>query len=454
MNVTEELSKFCNSVTYSQLTPSTILAGKRAIIDTHGVIHSGYQEPVSGILFNWVEKQNSDGNSTILGYEMKTSPNLAALVNGTMGHAIDYDDVSSLLKGHPSIPVYAAVLAVAEHENKSGADIITAFLLGVEVMTKLGGVLSPSHYYKGWHATSTLGVIGAAIAVGKLYNFSQEQFQTLIGLSSTMMSGLMANFGTMTKPFHIGYAARNGIEAAQLVRDGLTASKHILESEIGVFRLYTDEDVNNDWIHELGNPWTIEEPGFSIKRYPCCYGTHRFADAAYFLTTEYPLELDDIEGIECIGPKSTYVPLIYDNPTTGLEGKFSLEYVVSAMLVDKKLTIDSFTDEMVNRPNIRQLMKKVSRIVDDSIYEDREKGIMGTCQVKVKTKNKEFIKKVSDPKGSANNPLNLEELKEKFVDCLTKTKSQGPEILFESMLNLENENSLKNILRRNLNNAL
>jgi 2-methylcitrate dehydratase PrpD len=447
MNFIEKLSHFCSSVKYEDFSPEIVGKAKKAIIDTHGVIFTGYKEQCSEILLDWVKNQGGKGQSTVLGYDFKTTPNFAALVNGTMGHATDFDDVFLPMRGHPSIPIYASVLAVSEAEQKTGKELIEAFLIGVEVVTRISSYMNPSHYLRGWHATCTIGVLGAAAAAGKLYGFNEEQFKTALGLSSSMISGLRLNFGTMTKPFHVGYAAKNGIEAAQLVKQGFEASHQIFDVEKGVFDLYTDEEIQPDWGDNLGKPFSIDHPGFNIKRYPCCYATHRAADAAHNLSKKLSLDFDDIDKIECVAPVATFTPLIHHRPKKGLEGKFSLEYVVAAMLMDQKLAPLTFTDEMVSRPAVQKLIPKVVAKEDPSIHEDRAKGDMGYVELIVYAKNRVYKERVAEAKGSANNPLNREELKEKYIDCHSLiNKRETAKSTFAILEDLENVDSVQTFI--------
>lgn len=446
MNFMNEVSEFCRSVQYVDLPEKVIENAKIAIIDTHGVIFTGYEEPVARILVDWVKQQSGKSKSTVLGYGFRTSESLAALVNGTMGHAIDFDDVNAGLRGHPSIPVYVAVLAVGEAENKTGKDLITAFCIGVEVMTKLGTYMNPSHVVNGWHSTATLGVVGVAAAIGKLYDFNESQFKKVFGLASSMMSGLKINFGTMTKPFHIGFCARNGIEAAQLVNRGFTACDDSFTPKTGVFDLFTTEEEKDFWGSDLGKPWTLLEPGFNIKRYPCCYATHRFADAAYRMVNQHRIDPNDIQRIECVAAAGTFAPVIHHRPTKGLQGKFSLEYIVSAMLVDHRIGIDSFTDEMVNRPIIQQLIPKVLLREDSTIKENRAVNDTGYVELIVETRKTTLKEKVVHAKGSSRNPIDIHELKEKFIHCLAHAgHSARSENFYAALFELEKTNDLQQL---------
>lgn len=436
---TREIAEFSSSINYDDLSNEVIEKAKIVISDTYGVIYTGYKQPVSEILLEWIEENGGKGQSTITGYDIKTNPSFAALINGTMAHSIDYDDVNSQLNGHASAVVLPAVLAVAEAEQKTGKEILTAFITGVEVCCKLGSYMNPSHYRIGWHSTATIGVLGAAVAIGKLYEFDTEKMRTVLGLAGSMMSGLRANFGTMTKPFHVGYAARNGVEAAQFVKNGLTASKEIFTQHNNIFSIYSTEEVSESIGIDLGKPWSLVNPGFNLKRYPCCYETHRIADAAEKIILNRDIDISDIKKIECYVPKGGLAPLIYNRPQNGLEGRFSMEYVVSAMLIDKKINLNTFTDEMVRRNEVQELITKVEAIEDKQIYINRNTGELGYVLLKIYFGDKVVQEKVLHAKGSSMIPLDDSEHKRKFMNSLTNAGVQKRKAneLYNRLMNIE-----------------
>lgn len=415
----EELSDFLVNKTYDDLSPALIEKAKEAMIDSHAAVLSGYGEEVSDLIMEWVKEEGGRAQSTVLGYDVQSTVSLSTFVHGMMGHAIDYDDVSPPLRGHPSLLVYASILSIAEAEGKSGKDMILSFLLGTEVMIKIGINLNPSHYLKGWHSTSTIGVIGAAVAAGKLYGFNKDEYKTVLGLVSSMMSGLRRNFGTMTKPFHVGNAARSGVEAAQLVKKGFTASHHPFDSPGGVFDLYSDELEEGGWKGAFGEPWSILDPGFHTKKYPCCYATHRYIDGILELSSN-DIAIDEIMKIECIGAKGNFAPLRNTPPETGSEGMFSLEYIVAVALIDGTIDFNSFTDEKVHKENVKELMTKVEVIEDDSIKEDRSAGDNGYIVINMYLEDEVVKIKIVDGKGSAMNPLTDIELRDKYMNCSKK----------------------------------
>jgi 2-methylcitrate dehydratase PrpD len=448
-SITAEIAEFCSVTKFEDLNEDSINKAKMVMTDTYGVIYSGYKQPVSDILVDWIQKRNeSQEEATVLGYDFKTSLQNAALINGTMGHAIDFDDVSSALRGHPSVVIFPTVLAVGEHLKASGKDILLAFVLGVEVMIKLSKYLNPSHYLKGWHSTPTLGVIGSAVATGKLFGFNKEQMQTVMGLACSMVSGMRLNFGTMTKPFHVGYSAKNGIEAAQLVQLGMTANQNIFDSKISFFNMYGEEEKEFK-IKAWGNPWEVSVPGFNIKRYPCCYATHRSADAMENIVQSNDISLDDVLSIESISPTGATAPLIYEQPKTGLEGKFSMQYVLAAMLTDKKLKINTFTDENVQRPEIQENLYKIKNTESSEIKENRDEDNLGYVIVNIQLKNGETLsEKVHFARGSFKNPLTKQESYDKFSDCLNSKENIDIHSTFADLMNFEALDSVEVLVKK------
>jgi 2-methylcitrate dehydratase PrpD len=439
MSMTEKIAQFCAETQFADLSEQAVEKAKMAIADTYGVIFTGVHEEVTKILVEWIQdKQGTNREATVIGHPFQTSVSEAAFLHGVMGHAIDFDDVHSSLRGHPSVVILPVVLAVGERLQSRGKDMILAFVLGTEVMIRLSHFLNPSHYLKGWHSTATLGVIGAAVATGKLHGFDQKKMQRVLGLSSTMASGMRLNFGTMTKPFHVGYAAKNGIEAAELVQLGLTANEYIFDSDINVLRLYGDEQADPQLSANWGSPWEIEAPGFNIKRYPCCYATHRAADAMENIIQKHPFNLQEVEKIECFTPIGSMAPVIYNRPNTGLEGKFSMQYVLAAMLVDGHVNIGSFTDEQVNRTIIQQLLPRIEASETMDIKENRDQGDLGYIELNIHLKSGRTLQeRVHYARGSFRNPLTKEQLYEKFSDCLKQSDCSDHKNKFEIIMKLE-----------------
>ena len=262
MAITEQLAQLIAETTYEQLPASAVTQAKRALLDIIGVTLAGHGEAAGQIITAFVKDAGGHQEAAILGTSLYTSPALAALANGTLGHALDFDDVTFHLRGHPSAPVVPAVLALGQALVASGKDVITAFVIGVEVEAKIGKAMTSAHLRRGWHPTATIGTLGAVAAAAKLFRLTGPQVQMALGIAASKAAGLRQNFGTMTKPLHAGEAARNGVEAAQLAQRGFTADPHILDSRFSFFNVFVGEGefVPETVIQEFGAPYEIITP--------------------------------------------------------------------------------------------------------------------------------------------------------------------------------------------------
>ncbi|MFC1532132.1 MmgE/PrpD family protein [Thermodesulfobacteriota bacterium] len=388
-----------------------------------------------------------------------TGDNLAAFVNGTMGHAVDYDDVlhiPPIWMGHPSVAIFPAALAVSEKSNFSGKELILAYCQGIEIYAKVGLLCGDTAYRNGWHNTSILGTMAAAGAAAKLLKLNELQVRRSFGIAASLASGLRQNFGTMVKPLHAGIAARNGTEAALLAETGFTSDENIFEAPLGFKKVFSGK--HSDTSHEipygnkkmtpeefakcLGNPWNIFSPGMSFKICPSCRATHFGMEAALNFRQKYTVDAKQISEIECHVPNHMESVLFYHNPQKGLEGKFSLEYVLARAIIDGTPRIDDFTDERVNEAEIKELIKKIKWISFEP-----EAGTFGTPEFIVKLDDgTKFHSKIEFPRGEPENPVNDDILIEKYQDCAgsilpQKIKTQVKDLI----LNLENVESISQL---------
>jgi 2-methylcitrate dehydratase PrpD len=344
----------------------------------------------------------------------------AAFANGVCAHALDFDDSHPHLRGHPSATLVPAAMAVGEQARAPGADVLAAAAIGMEIAGKIGRALGLGHFARGWHTTSTVGIFATVAVAARLWRLSTLELQRAWGIAASQMSGLVLNFGTMTKPFHAGHAARCGVLSAWLARNGLTAHETVFDGDQSVLGTYRGDDGAplGELLAHLGNPWEIIEPGIYAKRWPCCYSTHRPVGAVLELLEAHSIETGEVSEISIGFLPGTDTPLVHHNPETALEGKFSIEYVVAAALLDRKLTLETFTDSMVQRPRIKELMRKVKgyAIPDTKLYS----GIAGYTDVAVQTPRGRFEARVERVPGSPAWPLNAEERSAKFMDCAAR----------------------------------
>jgi 2-methylcitrate dehydratase PrpD len=357
-----------------------------------------------------------------LGTGLRTSAEGAALINGVSGHALDYDDVSVSVRGHPSVVVLPAALAAAQSVGASGRALLEAFVAGVEVMAKLGRAIGPAHYRAGWHATSTLGTLASAVAAGKLLGLDAGRLEHALAIAVSEASGSRQNFGTMTKPFHPGHAARCGVHAARLAQKGMLGDPTAIEGPVGFFAMFAFGEARpGDVVDALGAPFDLVSPGFSVKKYPCCFATHRAADGVLDLAAEHGIRPNDVAAVTVTVPVGGRQPLIHDRPETGLQGKFSMQYVIAAALLDRGLGFDSFSDAAVQRPEAQALLRLVTVVEDPAIRASDNPMEEGYVTVDVRTKaGPRFTQRIDHPRGSPALPLRREELVAKFRDCAAR----------------------------------
>lgn len=440
---TRQLSRFLAETTFADVPDRAIREAKRMIVDTVGVAVAAADTDVVDVVdATCREPPQSYPAARVLASGDVGRVTDAAFVNGVMAHALDFDDMHARLGGHPSVPVLPVVFALGEDLEASGEDLLTAFALGAEVETVLGDVMNPGHYAHGWHPTSVLGQVGAAVSAGLLYDFDEEGFARVIGLAASRACGIKGNFGTMTKPQHVGNAARGGIEAARLVENGFTASESILENEdAGFCEMFQGEppyDFDDRFDH-LGDPWGFVNPPVSFKPYPCCGSTHAPIDAALEIRSLHDLDLNEIERVDVVEHPVRLPHTDRPSPSTALEGKFSVQYVVSKALRDGDIWLDSFTHEAVNDPEIQTFLKKI-HVEGDEDVTDRLTDVTGaeaadweqwdtrfTGQVPRKKHGylrvttiagDVFESYVDAPTGTPPNPMSDEELHEKYRRCV------------------------------------
>ncbi len=398
------------------------------VTDFIGVAFAGLGEEQSKIIVDYARKMGGVPQASIIGSGFKTSPYLAALVNGTVGHSLDYDDVAISLIGHPSAFLVPAILAIGEGIGSSGEDVLTAYVIGYETACHIARPILQSHYVQGWHSTATFGTLGAVASVAWLLKLNAHQVRMALGIAASLAGGLRQNFGTMTKPLHAGRAAANGIQAALLAQAGFTADDSIIEAPLGFAKVFGhDKEVN--WAEaseSLGETFFITSAeGLSIKPYPCCGFTHCAIDAALYIKKEQGVNAADIAEVELgVSPFDKQI-LIHHHPRTGLEGKFSLEYCVASALLSGEVQLRHLTDEAVTEPQVMSLMEKMKWV------EKYPMPVMGTAEgfgcksVTVKLNDgKEFSEKVTIAKGMPQNPLTPDEFNSKYRDCVSTVLSK------------------------------
>jgi 2-methylcitrate dehydratase PrpD len=455
VGLTQEVADFVFKMSRKNIPPDVIRSARGFILDGLGVALAGSTDECSRIVQAHIQEMGGENECSVLGTAMMVPAPKAALANGVAGHAMDYDDtqlstskqaVYGLLT-HPTTPVLAAVLAIGEKQEISGADFLLAYITGVEVECRIADSINPHHYQSGFHSTATMGGLGAAMAVGKILALEKDVLLQALGIAASMAAGLRENFGTMTKPLHAGRAAENGVTAALLARGGFTAATNILEAPRGFYNAMGGGYEASKIAGRLGKPYFIQKPGISIKPYPSGSLSHPAQDLILDLVKEHDLHVNDIESIE-VGTNSN-VPnaLIYPMPKTALEGKFSIPFCMAIGVLERKAGIAQFVDSKVRQKKVVELMKRVRLYVDDELE------ALGYDQVRsrirIRLKNDQLIEGRYDvARGHPEKPMSWSELSEKFRECASLALSNdAAEQILEFVDRLEGLNNIRPLLR-------
>jgi 2-methylcitrate dehydratase PrpD len=325
------------------------------------------------------------------------------------------DRVYGLLT-HPTAPALPPVLALAERDKRSGLDLMLAYQVGVEVECKVAEAIFPRHYQHGFHRTATSGSIGAAAGAAKLLGLDRDASRRALSIGATQAGGLRENFGTMTKPFHAGRAAENGVFAAELAALGFTASPNGLEADRGFFRAAGGGFDASMIAGKLGNPWTFQSPGVSIKPHPCGSLTHPGMAVMMDLILENDIKPQQVKSVSVGTNHNMPNALIHHHPKNELQAKFSMEFCTAILLLERRAGLAEYTDEVVNRPDVQEMISKV----DFGVHPDAEAAGFDkmTTIIEIALDNGKRIRGQADfGKGSPANPMTDAELSEKFRQC-------------------------------------
>lgn len=421
----ESIAQFAVATSLTDIGDETQDAAGRVIMDTIGVMLAGLTSDVAPPLLELARRSARRGPCNVIGHDLAVPAELAAMVNSTLGHALDYDDVIEMYPGHPSSIVIGALLASDEPATLSGADLLRAYIIGVEAGARIGSGLGDGHYGRGFHATSTVGILAAVVALAANGGLTKQQTQWALGIAGSFASGLRGNFGTMTKPLHSGWAARGATVAVDLASLGFTANDDILDVGRGFFATLGDDESTTAGISaSLGQPYIFDSPGVGLKRYPCYNGVHRAIDAAREVVRDHPLDPDDVEAVRCLVPPGRLQAVLHHSPVTGLEAKFSYEYVIAAAILDGTVGINSFTDAAVTRPEAVRLMKRVTVEEDAAVADEtgtersRRMGTSGFMRVTIAMRSGErYSADVARAHGAPEQQLSWDDVEAKFTDC-------------------------------------
>jgi 2-methylcitrate dehydratase PrpD len=420
MGATQFIAHWISETKLADIPAEAKKTAEIGCFDCLGVLLAASTQEHGKLFSRYVEEMGGEPEATIIPSGFKTSTSNAALANGTLSHALDYDDSGAF--AHASTILFPALISLGDKIAASGRDLIEAYVVGFEVGVRLA---APYKQSRGFHKMSAFGRMAAAAACSKLLRLNERQVQMALGIAGSMASGVVLNHGTMTKPLHAGLAARDGVMAAELASRGWTAAEDIIDHPLGFIPSFCGDAGNVDEIvQRLGNPFTIHNT-IVIKKYPCGAGNHPTIDSLLALMQEHHFDYRDVEEVELQQSyQSDYV--LYAKPRTGLEGKFSVLYNAAAALVQRKVDIETFTDDRIHDTRIQETMDKIRiRILtrwdeweekSRGRWPDGSTGFTGK-PVKVRLKNGHVLVKTIAPKellGSPRNPWGMRNIRAKF----------------------------------------
>ena len=438
--LTARLAEKILSIDASHLTPLALAQAKMCFVDAIGVTLAGRMENATRILLRTPGVATAPGRSLVFGTGIRTSALDAALVNGTAAHALDYDDFSSIMGGHHTVPLLPPLIALAEEHAFSGAKVLLAYVAGVEVEIRLARALGFYHYDKGWHPTSTVGTFGAAAAVAHLLGLDLAQTTTALSIAASMAAGIKANFGTMVKPLHVGQCARNGLLAALLAQRGFDANPFALEHSQGFLNVFNGPGTFDvcklfeDW----ASPLEIEGATIALKQFPCCGSTHPAITMMLRLVREEKITAGDVERIEILphGRRLRHTNTPY--PQSSLEAKFSVQYVCARALLSGTVRLRDVEGEAYAEPEIRRLLEITEARPHPDMLEDAPRQWGAEVIVWLKSGSM-LSRRIDQLVGrGGDSPMTRDEMWDKFEDCAQRAlPRQRLPALFDLLQDLE-----------------
>jgi 2-methylcitrate dehydratase PrpD len=410
-DITRTLARFIVNAKPSDLPGPVKKEAARTLLNWVGCAIGGSRHETVGIAVSALSPFSGPAQASILGRKERLDILNAALVNGISSHVLDFDDTHSHNIIHPAGPVISAILALSEHRPVSGSDFVNALVLGVDVECRIGNSVYPKHYDAGWHITGTAGVFGSAAATGKLLGLTEQQMLWALGLAATQPVGLQEMFGSMTKSFHPGRAAQNGLTSALLASKGFTSSEQSLEAKYGWANVVSTAHNYDDITKTLGKAFEISKNTY--KPFACGVVMHATIDGCIQLRNENKLTADEIDRVELRVHPLVMQLTSKKSPQTGLEGKFSIYHAASVALAEGAGGIDQFSDRAVRDRAVASLRDRVSTVVDSTVHEDQ---VRITLTARGGRRLEKFVEHAV---GSLDHPMSDKDLETKFIGLAT-----------------------------------
>jgi 2-methylcitrate dehydratase PrpD len=407
LNVTRDLCAFLAGVAFEDLPERAVHAARRGVLDWMGCALAACRDPKIDMVLSVLQAASSSQHASVLGRGLKLGMLEAPLVNGQMGHLLDFDDTH--MGGvvlHTSSPVLPALFALAEARGATGRDLIAAYAAGFEAGVRVGRS-APAHHDGGWHLTGTLGTIAAGVAAARLIGLDARRMTYAMGIAATQASGMQQNRGTMAKSFHAGRAASNGLLAALLAEQGFDSSDEIIEGRRGFCRIYSAIAQPELALEDLGRRWEIAGNGH--KPYACGVVLHPAIDAMIALSRTSGMAAAEIERVELrVNPLAVRITGIAE-PESGLQSKFSLAHSAAVAFLDRDAGIAQYGDQRATAPEVVALRRKVSIAADEALRKDEAHAALVTAT------GKRFESHIRHATGTVDNPMPDGAIEAKFL---------------------------------------
>jgi 2-methylcitrate dehydratase PrpD len=412
-----QLAEWTSGLQTANIPAKVREAAVRAFIDTIGVLLAGATDDIATVMRTWVAKRPRDDGAIVPPYGLATDPETAALALGVLAHALDFDDIHPAMLGHPSGVLIPVILSLGSMAHLDGNRAIAAYVAGAELAAHLGRAAAAPQYNRGWHTTSTIGVLAAAATAARLLDLDAATTAHALGIAASAAAGVRANFGSHAKPLHAGQAASHGVSAALWARAGLQAAPDALDGPRGYMEAFAgDRAAGANVAIDLGKRWELAEPGLQVKLYACCGGAHRSIDALTDMARDERLTPDMVMEVLALVDPIVPTLLVHPEPHTVAEARFSLQYCLAAILADGRLSLQHFTPASLERSDLRELGRRIRMEIHPELVSHR--GGLAFGEVQVLTRDgARFSRRVDHPKGSGQCPLTPAELEQKFFDC-------------------------------------
>lgn len=432
--LTRALGRFVAALRYGSIPEASIHTIRTGFADCAGVMIAGRNQAAPEILASTIGSAGTEAG-VLFGPRRASAPD-AAWINGTAAHALDFDDVDSVLRGHPSTVLVPAILAEAEATGATGRQMVQAYAAGHQVWAELSWRDRDLHHNKGWHPTGVFGTVAAAAACASLRALDEECATCAIALGASQSAGLVSNLGTMTKPFHAGRAAHAGVVSARLAARGFSAAENALEHQPGFLQAISPAGrFDTESAIEAGINWKSR---FTIKKYPLCFCAHRVVDGTLdVVKKEQPIARDICRILVSTSPRNAAF-LHHHLPQAALEAKFSMEFAVACAVIAGRVSLVEVTDEFVRRSDVQQLMKRVAVVPD----ERKDPVMLGYAihdSVVIEMNSGQRLESgpITRVRGDPDLPLTRDQLEEKFVDCLRAGGMGEQPRLFDALLSID-----------------